>query len=698
MRIFILVITFNLLFNNSIAQCSTEEIRSMSKTALVIGERNYNSKLGTLNNTLSDAKGIADSLRNLRFEVEDYYDLDLISMKRIIDNWLERTKSHEVALFYFSGHGAELSGTNYLFPIDAVPANEYELAGQTIAANQIITELTDNVSLKYAVVILDACRNNPLKKGWKRSNSDGLAAMAGGKNIYIAYAAETGKTASDGNGKSTNSPYTAAILKYISIPNQTIDQLFTKVNKEVEKATKKDQTPYRTTSFSSDFCFNVLQTDKGIDDDFVVSSCSNMIVTKKSDEVFIADSSKLLYKKLRGNKFEVLLPDSLSPFILIGGKHLVYALDSVHRTISIIDKTTKELISKKILKYIPKSFSVSRDETRIYASFFDSTSNGIIMYDLERGTINYTNVNYQIGSVCISKDGKSIFAFISKESANYLYRYDAKNLRILDSFKTFSILENLSLNNAGDLLFVSNQFNAKRNILIFDTKSLKIRDTIFLEANSFLFTPDSNYCVVSNKSINFINLKDKTVNNIAVNNIPMGLALLDYEIYAFLPGQAILYFKNIKKILQSPESSNMKPEDIFAKAIERNKMLAAKEKAMQKKEVTFSGEAAFFDVQAKYEIGEIINKLGATYAKKYDLIAIDTLSSTFVVDIGIIGSKNNSVLGTITWEMVGQKAFLKITDENMKTDTSEYSLVDENNFQLIRDIIHNFFFKRADKF
>ncbi len=105
-----------------------------------------------------------------------------------VDSWYEKIKNFDVALFYFSGHGAEVNGENYLFPVDINPKGLSDLAYSAFSANKLLDRL-DNSHLKYSIIILDACRSNPFTKSWSREVGGGGLALMSGKGAFIAFAA-----------------------------------------------------------------------------------------------------------------------------------------------------------------------------------------------------------------------------------------------------------------------------------------------------------------------------------------------------------------------------------------------------------------------------------------------------------------------------------------------------------------------------
>ena len=87
------------------------------RVALVIGNAAY--KLAPLNNPTKDASDMADALRRLGFEVVECHDLGVAQMRSVIANFETKARAADWALVYYSGHGMEWGGENWLIPIDA---------------------------------------------------------------------------------------------------------------------------------------------------------------------------------------------------------------------------------------------------------------------------------------------------------------------------------------------------------------------------------------------------------------------------------------------------------------------------------------------------------------------------------------------------------------------------------------------------
>ncbi|MEJ8756790.1 caspase family protein [Pontibacter sp. H259] len=233
---------------------------AQKRTALVIGMASY-IEASPLPLCKNDVDSIADVLRKLNFEVLPYKDLTKQELENIITKWASTLEGYDVALFYYSGHGAEVQGGNYLFPIDASRTTPAQQKYSTVSVQQILDVFGQGIDakgsrLKTNILILDACRNNPYTKSWVKSpgSEGGIVNMTNIPNgTFIGFATAPGKVAS-AIGK-TNSPYTEAILRNIVSPNESIDDIFTNVNATTRYITGGEQTPFKNSSLDSKFYF-----------------------------------------------------------------------------------------------------------------------------------------------------------------------------------------------------------------------------------------------------------------------------------------------------------------------------------------------------------------------------------------------------------------------------------------------------------
>ena len=194
------------------------------KIALVIGNGAYQSTIA-LANPVQDARAMAEKLRMLGFDVISGYDEDRVTMQKTVSEFARQAVGADIALMFYAGHGIQVHGDNFLIPIDAKFEDETSLDFETIPVNFIIRQMSRDVRVR--VIILDACRNNPLARSLARamgpsrsaSVAEGLAEIKiedPGEGTVIAFATSPGDVAYDGDSR--HSPFTTALLDHIDTP------------------------------------------------------------------------------------------------------------------------------------------------------------------------------------------------------------------------------------------------------------------------------------------------------------------------------------------------------------------------------------------------------------------------------------------------------------------------------------------------
>jgi uncharacterized caspase-like protein len=223
-----------------------------ARIALVIGNGEYAS--GRLANPANDARLMAESLRGLGFEVLSRRDADKRTMQRAMQEFgvrLEKAGPGAVGLFYYAGHGLQVSGRNYLVPIAAQIEREGDVDIEAVPADWVIDQMRQARN-RLNIVILDACRNNPFSRGL-RSVNRGLAVMDAPAGILIAYSTAPGDVAADGGG--SNSPYTDALSRAMRDVHEPVEQVFKRARIAVMNTTGGKQIPWEASSLTGDFFF-----------------------------------------------------------------------------------------------------------------------------------------------------------------------------------------------------------------------------------------------------------------------------------------------------------------------------------------------------------------------------------------------------------------------------------------------------------
>ena len=232
-----------------------QNISTERRVALVIGNAAY--KVNPLKNPVNDSTDMARSLRSVGFDVIEANNTTLAQMREVTRRFADKLGTSDVGLVYYSGHGVEVKGKNYLIPVNADIKREYEVVDQAFDAGQFL-EMMDNIrgpnNKRVNILIVDACRNNELQKSW-RSTNNGLARMDAPGGTFISFATAPGRVAADGVGR--NSPYTKHLLQALKQPNVPIEQVFKVVRRNVMEETKGEQIPWENSSLVGDFYFTV---------------------------------------------------------------------------------------------------------------------------------------------------------------------------------------------------------------------------------------------------------------------------------------------------------------------------------------------------------------------------------------------------------------------------------------------------------
>ncbi|GEM_PF-5240635 len=214
------------------------------RVALVIGNASYK-QLGRLDNTARDAMLIATTLKGLGFEIigdQAQLDLDRFRFVEVVVNFGNKLAGADVGIFYFAGHGVQIRNENFLVPVDANPGKPSDADTQLVSAQMILRQMEDS-GAKLKVVLLDACRNNPLGAASFRDSAGGLAQMRAPQGTLISYATQPGNTARDGE-PGGDSPYTLALSQALQMKGVDVLRMFNNVGVLVANSTGHTQQPW----------------------------------------------------------------------------------------------------------------------------------------------------------------------------------------------------------------------------------------------------------------------------------------------------------------------------------------------------------------------------------------------------------------------------------------------------------------------
>jgi uncharacterized caspase-like protein len=237
------------------------------RVALVVGNSQYKNSNLVLFNPRRDAQDVAATLRSLGFEVI----LTLDASKRDFDvamtGFARAAIDADAALFYYAGHALQYQGQNYLMPTDADLEDEISVRYQTVSLDDVRAGLDHAAGVK--IMILDACRNNPVADGLSRRTTSlarnaeqvrGLARIDKAQGTVVIYATAADQVAADGSGR--NSPFTAALLKRMREAGVEIGTMFRRVAADVIQQTNGRQRPELVISLTDEYYLN--QNDRPV--------------------------------------------------------------------------------------------------------------------------------------------------------------------------------------------------------------------------------------------------------------------------------------------------------------------------------------------------------------------------------------------------------------------------------------------------
>jgi len=203
------------------------------RVALLIGNVKYTS--GPLTNPPNDVRQMEAALKKVGFTVQTVIDANQNQMRRALRDFGDRAQGAEVALMYYSGHGTQANGENYLIPIQANISKESDYAIEAVGTNGLMQQIT-GARPKAAIVVLDACRDNPYAMATKSANK-GLSRMEAPTGSMIAFATAPNTTAGD------EGYYARELARQLTTPGVELYDAFRNTTAEVQRLSKGKQVP-----------------------------------------------------------------------------------------------------------------------------------------------------------------------------------------------------------------------------------------------------------------------------------------------------------------------------------------------------------------------------------------------------------------------------------------------------------------------
>jgi len=229
--------------------CLGGQAAATGRFALVIGNTSYQPGY-ELKNPIADARGIAQSLAGVGFQVVTLEDSDLGSVQRAVDAFSAKALKGDIAVIYYAGHGARIDNRDFLLPIDFSMASFDKVDTEAFDVDRLVQALAATRS-RLKLLLFDACRNNPLESRGAQPLRAPEASPQYGANTLTVFATAQGMTALDGLGN--HSPFAEAMMLNLGKPEIELSELIKSVTAHVRDRTAGRQTTYQQGSLDESF-------------------------------------------------------------------------------------------------------------------------------------------------------------------------------------------------------------------------------------------------------------------------------------------------------------------------------------------------------------------------------------------------------------------------------------------------------------
>ncbi|MFN3589367.1 MAG: SUMF1/EgtB/PvdO family nonheme iron enzyme [Spirosomataceae bacterium] len=196
---------------------------------------------------------MAAALSSLGFEVILRKNLTEKELTRVIDEFGNRLRQYDVGLFYYSGHGVQDRGENYLVPVDAQVKASSEIEYTCVKLGRTMAKM-EGANLKVSLAFIDACRDSPFPATTKSTLAKGLSIPNNPPGSFVAFSTRAGSTADD-NQEGRNGLFTSELLRHLTIPNLGVRDILDRTTQGVSARSNRNQIPGRYDELTGDFKF-----------------------------------------------------------------------------------------------------------------------------------------------------------------------------------------------------------------------------------------------------------------------------------------------------------------------------------------------------------------------------------------------------------------------------------------------------------
>src|ERR1700744_508949 len=202
------------------------------RVALVIGNNDYKN-VPKLQKAVNDARTMGDTLKQLGFTVMVAENQNRQAFSESLLAFDNAVGPGDTAFFFYAGHGFEIAGQNFLLPTDVPAATEGQeelVRDASVLADRIIERL-QNKNVRTAILVFDACRNNPFERSGTRAlaGGGGLAPLTQlPEGVFSVFSAGPRQTALDRLSNSDDNPnsvFTRTFAKELLQPGENLVQV-----------------------------------------------------------------------------------------------------------------------------------------------------------------------------------------------------------------------------------------------------------------------------------------------------------------------------------------------------------------------------------------------------------------------------------------------------------------------------------------
>jgi len=230
---------------------ATEYSASATRLALIIGNSDYPDADEPINQTINDARGLADAMHRHGFDVDVVEDATKADMARAVEGLKSRIKPGSVVMLFFGGYGVQSGHESYMIPTDATIWKESDVRREGMSVETVFDAMKER-GASAKLVVLDASRRNPYERRF-RSYSHGLAPINAPNNALIISSNTPGKVTDDINGK--HSVLVTELLNELNA-NGSAESAFNNTRVAVSRVSNGEQLPSVSSSLLEDVRFS----------------------------------------------------------------------------------------------------------------------------------------------------------------------------------------------------------------------------------------------------------------------------------------------------------------------------------------------------------------------------------------------------------------------------------------------------------